>query len=139
MKAYNYFLFRVYWFYRDQFKEGHKMALISTSIVSAVIMFFMIIFIVGGVYFFGDKSVPSLGKIYKIVIISSMSTLWALNYYLLIKPRHFLRENFVKDKQGGYVVLLFLIIILSLLIVIVNRNANKISKEREKARIENNQ
>jgi hypothetical protein len=138
MKAYNYFLFRVYWFYRDRFKEGHKMSLISTSIVATVIIFFIVIITIGSSYFLLYESTPSLGKSYKIIILCFMFTLWLLNYYFVIKPKLFLKKNFEKDKKGGYAIIGFIVLLAFSFVFIANKNREKIFKERgERNKIEN--
>ena len=139
MKAYNYFLFRIYWFYRTRFKEGHKMALLSTSIVSAVVIFFSIFIIIGGFYFILDQTAPSLEKFYKIVVLCCLLIIWFLNYYLVIKPKMFMKESFEKDKKGGYAIIGFIVFLALIFVFIANKNRERIFKEREKTRIENKQ
>jgi len=137
MKFYYYFLFRLYWSFRDFSKEGHKMSLISTSLASTVFLYFTLYTIIGLMYFFKVSSSVNLGLNYKIWILSFMFILWILNYYLFIKPREFLRQDFKKDKKGG-IVLIFLISLLVFLFILgANKNREKIAKEKEKGRIEN--
>lgn len=137
MKAYYYLLFRLYWFFRDSIKEGHKMSLITTSIFITMINLFIIMALFGMFYFFRIEFSPSLGKYYKVILIPSMFVLWLINYYYFIKPRNFLRKDFKKDKKGGlFIVFVFLLIGL-LFVIGANKNREKIFKERGKTRIEN--
>ena len=139
MKQYNYFLFRLYWVFRDFAKEGHKMSLISTSLASSFFLYFTIYGIMGLIYFFKVSTSVNLGANYKFWILSFMFILWFSNHYLFIKPRNFLRKDFKKDKKGGLVII-FVVFLIGLLFVIgANKNREKIVKERKKTRIENNQ
>lgn len=135
MKLYYYFLFRLYWSFRDFSKEGHKMSLISTSLASTFFLYFTLYTIMELMYFFKVSSSVNLGVNYKIWILSFMFILWFLNYYLFIKPREFLRQDFKKDKKGGVLLVLFLVLLGFLFILGGNKNREKILKEQE--RIEN--
>lgn len=137
MKLYYYFLFRIYWFFRDVVKEGHKMSLISTSLASVLFLYFIVYTIIGLVYFFKVSTYFSLGLNYKFWIVLIGLVLWLLNYYLYIKPRNFLRQDFKKDKIGGILVLFFIVLLGYLMMVGVNKNREKIIEEK-KERMESN-
>jgi hypothetical protein len=136
MKAYYYFLFRMYWFFRDSIKEGHKMSLISTSLLSTLFVYFLIVSIIGAFYYFSVEIIPSLGIYYKVVLIPAMFALWSINYYYFVKPRDFLRKDFKKDKKGGLLIFFVFLLIGILFFMGTNKNREKIFKEPEKARIE---
>ncbi|OXA87406.1 hypothetical protein [Flavobacterium hercynium] len=133
---YYYFLFRLYWVFRDFSKEGHKMALFSTSLASTFFLYFTIDIIMGLVYFFKASASIDLGENYAFWILSFMFILWVINYYLFVKPRVFLRQNFKKDKTGGILIIVFLSSLGFLMIIGGNKNREKISKQREIERIE---
>jgi hypothetical protein len=137
MKLYYYFLFRLYWSFREFSKEGHKMSLISTSIASTFFLYFAIYTIMGLIWFFKGSTSLNLGIKYIFWILSFMFILWVLNYYLFIKPRNFLRQDFKKDKKGGVVLILLMVLLGFLFILGANKNREKIVKEQEKVRIEN--
>jgi hypothetical protein len=137
MKTYYYFLFRIYWFFRDVVKEGHKMSLISTSIASTLFLCFTLYTSIQLSYFFKTSTSADLGLNYKFWILVIGFFLWLINYYAFIKPRIFLKKNFKKDIKGGFACLLFVSALGFLFLIGANKNRDKIFKEREKARIEN--
>lgn len=137
MKFYYYFLFRLYWTFRDLSKEGHKMSLISTSLASTFFLYFTLYTIIGLIYFCEVSSSLNLGVNYKIWILSIMFILWILNYFLFIKPREFLRQDFKKDKRGGIVIILHIALLIFLFVLGANINREKIVEEQEKGRIQN--
>lgn len=138
MKLYYYFLFRIYWFFRDVVKEGHKMSLFSTSIMSIIILYFTLYGIVGFVYFFKVTASFNLGINYKFWIVSFAVVLWGINYYSFIKPRNFLRQDFKKDRKGGLIIIFVVLLIGILFVSGANKNREKIFQEKRKVRIENN-
>lgn len=131
MKTYYYFLFRIYWHFRDVVKEGHKMSLISTSLVSAFMLYFSLITISGLIDYFKTSSSADLGFNYKFWILFFLFVIWFLNYYLFVKPRDFLRKNFKKDKKGGFIIVFIILLIGILFVIGANKNREKIVKERE--------
>jgi hypothetical protein len=137
MKFYYYFLFRLYWTFRDFSKEGHKMSLISTSLASTFFLYFTLYTIIGLIYFFEVSSSLNLGVNYKIWILSIMFILWILNYFLFIKPREFLRQDFKKDKKGGSVIISLIALLIFLFVLGANINREKIVEEQEKGIIQN--
>lgn len=137
MKLYYYFLFRLYWSFRDFSKEGHKMSLISTSIISALFVYFTLFTIIELLYFYKLDIGIDLGEFYKFWIILIGFILWLLNYLLFIKPRNFLRQDFRKDKKGGIILVFVIVILGGLFIFGANKNREKIFREKERERVEN--
>lgn len=133
---YYYFLFRLYWVFRDFSKDGHQMALFSTSLASTFILHFTIDVIMGLVYFFKASTSLNLGDNYAFWILSFISLLWVLNYFLFIKPKKILKKDFKKDKKGGILILFFVFMLGVLFVIGGNKNREKISKQQERERIE---
>lgn len=131
MKLYNYFLFRLYWVFRDFVKEGHKMSLISTSIFSTIVLYFALYGIVGLIYFFKASTSINLGVDYKFWLLLFMFILWFLNYEIFIKPRKFLKKDFKKDRIGGILILFFFILLGFLMVIAGNKNREKIVEEKK--------
>lgn len=136
MKAYYYFLFRVYWFYRSISKDIHERALRSTLYISTLVLYFSSIAIFD---FFQEDSSPSFLSNYKLKIVLIILIIYTINYYLFIKPMRFLNQNFSKDKKGGFLIILFIIALVFLLIIEANKNRDKISKTYDKTKTENNE
>jgi Na+/proline symporter len=134
MKAYYYFLYRVYWHYRDSKKsvQGHKSALTSTSLVSSLVLFVILITIFGFLYFFQKNQAPSFSSNDNLKTVLIMLIIHVINYFLFIKPQNFLRKDFRKDKKGGFLVILFIIIVAFLFVIVANRNRDKIFKIYDK-------
>ena len=132
MNQYYYFLFRLYWVFRDFAKEGHKMSLISTSLASTFFLYFTLYGIMGLIYFFKVSTFLNLGANYKFWILSFMLILWSFNYYLFIKPRNFLRKDFKKDKKGGFIIVFIILLIGVFFILGANKNREKIVQEKER-------
>ncbi|PAM92259.1 hypothetical protein B4N84_25990 [Flavobacterium sp. IR1] len=133
---YYYFLFRLYSVFRDFSKEGHKKAIFSTSIASTLFLYLNIFVVFGLIDFFKISPSVNLGDNYIFWILFFMFILWVINYYLLIKPRDFLRKGFKKDKKGGVLILFFVFMLGVLFVIGANKNREKISKQQERARIE---
>jgi len=77
--------------------------------------------------------IPNEFSVFIYVIIFGL-----LNYYFFIKDKKFLNYGFEADKKGGYFIVVFIILMAVSFVFIANKNREKISQEREKARIENN-
>lgn len=137
MKAYYYFLYRVYWHYRDSPKKGHERALITTSFVSSLILYVILVTIFGLLYFFQKNQAPSFLSNDKLKTIFIMLIIYVINYFLFIKPMRFLKQNLRKDKKGGFLILLFFIILGFLFVIEANKNRDKISKPYDKTKTEN--
>ncbi len=132
MNQYYYFLFRLYWVFRDFAKEGHKMSLISTSLASTFFLYFTLYGIMEFIYFFKVSTSLNLGTNYKFWIVLFMLILWSFNYYLFIKPRNFLRKDFKKDKKGGFIIVFIILLIGVFFILGANKNREKIVQEKER-------
>ncbi len=113
------------------------MSLISTSLASTFFLYFTLYTVIGLIYFFEVSSSLNLGVNYKIWILSIMFILWILNYFLFIKPREFLRQDFKKDKKGGIVIILLTALLIFLFVLGANLNRGKIAEEQEKEEIQN--
>ena len=124
MKAYYYFLYRIYMFYKRFEKSNFT---ITTSIVSSLVLIInlmSLVFILN--YFDLVSNFPS-----KIVLILFMIFVWFMNYKLFVKKEKFLDFNFKKDKKGGYVVVSVFVITALLSIYIGNQNRVKIFNEKK--------
>lgn len=115
------------------------MAIISTSIVSTLFIYFFIFTVNGIVYFYKAEEDLSFGVNYKFWILLLGITIYLVNYYLFIKSEIFLKQDFKKDRKGGLVIIFIVLSIGILFVIVANKNREKIFKEREKARIESNQ
>jgi len=138
MKLYYYLLFRIYKYYTDYCKQDEKTAIISTSIISSFITIFSILTILlyfdNYVYSFIKTILPN-----KIITIFYIIFIALINHFVFIKNKKFLNYNFSKSKKGKLIVLLYFLFVIILFYRIVDIHTNKIFKEREKVRIENNQ
>jgi hypothetical protein len=137
MKIYYYFLYRIYWFFRDYIKEGHKMSLISTSILSTIFLYFALYSIFLALWFFKLSIFVDFGNYYKFWILLIGMFIWVFNYYFLIKPRNFLRMNFNKDLLGAFLILLSIISLGAVFLTGANKNREKIIKQKQNLGIEN--
>jgi len=75
----------------------------------------------------------------KLSVIISLISIAFLNYWFFIRPKKFLNYGFKADKKGGFAIIGFIVLLALIFVFIANKNRDKIFKEREKARIENNQ
>lgn len=124
MKLYCYLLFRFYWFFRDVWGEGHKMARISTGIVGAIITFFHLL-IFGGFYALINNIIVkySINKIYVLILFA---LLYVLNYYLLLENNKFKKYDFKKSKEGGVIIILYVLVVIATFIYLASINRDKI-------------
>lgn len=132
MKAYNYFLFRIYMFYKDTIKE--KNALIySTAIVSSLLVNLNLM----NIYYlfnYNDLS-PSIPNKYYVIIFFVVSLL--INYCLFVRRKFFLNQNFQKDKKGGFIIVAIVILTALFFIIIANLNREKIANQKKNAPMDN--
>lgn len=122
----------MYWHFRDSPKKGHERALITTSFVSSLILYVILVTIFGLLYFFSKDQVPSFSSNNKLETVLIMLIIHVINYFLFIKPMRFLKQDFKKDKKGGFLVILFIIILGFLFVIGANKNRDKVSKTHEK-------
>ena len=100
MNIYYYFLFRLYWSFRDFSKEGHKMALISTAIFSCVFLCFAFYAFILFSYYWTDSTIPSLDN--NLIPLIFGVVIFIINYRLAVKNELFLKKSFEKGKLGGF-------------------------------------
>ncbi|REC61488.1 hypothetical protein DRF65_14950 [Chryseobacterium pennae] len=128
MKAYYYFLFRIYRYYKDKRNEGEFEALFSVAAVSSVILSFHLI----GVYiitnYFDLVSVIT-NKVYMILF---MIIVGCVNYYFFVRDKKFLNYGFQKDRKGGIYIIIYIFFLGISLIIVSNINREKIFEERRK-------
>ncbi|WP_320814938.1 hypothetical protein [Flavobacterium sp.] len=127
MKLYCYLLFRFYWFYwffRDVCGEGHKMARISSGLVGSLICFFHIIIFQLVYALIINKAVHFLAVKLQVVII--LAVLFFLNYFFLLKNNKFKRYNFKKSKEGGIMIIIYILVMIATFIYLANINRDKI-------------
>ncbi len=136
MKIYNYLLFRLYDYYHRVRKEDAGLSLYFTVTASTLIIYFVFYNILTYIDFYFFKIVNQLLP-NKFVIIGFMAIIGLLNYWFFLKDRKFLNYSFKPDKKGGYAIIGFVVFLTLSFVFIVNKNREKIFKEREKARIEN--
>lgn len=128
MKAYYYFLFRIYRYYKDKQNENEFQALFSATAVSTVIIYFVLLFAYGILNYF--DFIPMINN--KIYVIPFILIIGAINHYLFVKEKKFLRFDFHKDRKGGVYIITFIIVLSASFIIIANINREKIFKERRK-------
>lgn len=126
MKAYYYFLFRIYRLYKDKNKESDAQALFSATAVSTVIVSFILLFLHGVANYF-DLLPMFTNKYYAAFF---MIVIGFINHYLFVRGRTFLNYGFQKDKKGGILIVSFIIAFGILFIVFTNINRDRIFKER---------
>ena len=136
MKFYYYLLYRIYNYYRNDYKENEGLSLYSTVTASTLIIYFILYTAFAYVDFY---SVNFLNKIVsgKLSVIIIMAIIGVLNYLFFIKPKKFLNYNFKPDKKGGNAIIGFIVLLVLIFVFIANKNREKIFKEREKVNIEN--
>lgn len=136
MKAYYYLLFRIFNYYTEKGKESHKIAIMRTSLGSALLIYFTIYTILIYLDFYCCK-ISNVIIPNKFMILLYLLVIGFLNYWIFVKEKKFLNYNFKNDKKGGYAIIGFIILLALLFIFIANKNREEIFKEQEKARIEN--
>ena len=124
MKLYCYLLFRFYWFFRDVYGEGHKMARISSGLVGSLICFFYIIIFQLVYALIINKSIHFLAVKLQAVLI--LVVLYFLNYFVLLKNNKFKRYDFKKSKEGGIMIIIYILVMVVTFIYLANLNRDKI-------------
>jgi len=138
MKYYYYILYRIFNSLNDPKKHNNAVTIsILLTNTSTLIVWFGIYTILSYIdYYCFDISkilIPNEFSVFIYVIIFGL-----LNYYFFRKDKKFLNYGFEADKKGGYFIVVFIILMAVSFVFIANKNREKISQEREKARIENN-
>ena len=137
MRAYYYLLFRIYTqLMKPKNENSERSALIITTVHSMLLLIFCLITILFylNYYQFLDVEIPN-----KSFMIFFMIILGLINYVFFIKDKKFMNYNFKTDKTGGYTIIGFIVLLALSFAFIANKNREKIFKERERARIENQQ
>ena len=136
MRAYEYFLFRIYMFYKNKMKDKRNL-LLPTSFVSTTIIWINLMTIY--FYFIYKDLVPAVPN--KYFIVGFMIIIWLINYYSIIIKENFLKRNFHIDVKGGIAVIGYIIMTFFIFIVLANYNREKIFKYREinKIKLESHQ
>ncbi len=126
MKAYYYFLYRIYWFYKDIKKQRSGQAIFSVVAVSTlfIVINMLTIFFLAN-YF---DLVPFLKNTYD--VIPFMSIVGGLNYYFFIRKKKFFICGFKKDKKGGFLVVAYMVLTFLFAFIIGKFNREKIFSER---------
>ena len=124
MKLYCYLLFRFYWFFRDVWGEGHKMARISSGMVGSLICFFHVLIFQLVYALIINKAILFLADKLQVVII--LAVLFFLNYFFLLKNNKFKRYNFQKSKEGGIMIIIYILVMIAIFIYLANINRDKI-------------
>ena len=121
--SYNYLLFRVYRFYRDNRKEDKGMALFYTTVISS--LFIILNFLT--FYFFLESFLDLKLTVYKNITILLISLLFCiLNYIFFVRNEYFLEKGFSKNSRGSYSVLFYIFLSIVLFVVVANVNRAKI-------------
>ncbi|WP_277115528.1 hypothetical protein [Chryseobacterium sp.] len=128
MKAYYYFLFRIYRYYKDKQNENELQAIFSVITVSTLIASLTIFFFHGLLNYLGILPMYS-NKFYMILF---MIIVGFINYFFFIRDKNFLNHDFQKDKKGGFYIIVYIILLGILLFVLSNINREKIFEERKK-------
>lgn len=126
MKAYYYFLFRIYRLYKDKNKESDAQALFSATAVSTVIVSFILLFLHGIANYF--DLLPMFTNKYSAAFF--MIVIGLINHYLFVRGKKFLNCGFQKDKKGGFLIVILILALGILFIVFANINRERIFKER---------
>ncbi|MCH6235457.1 hypothetical protein [Cognataquiflexum rubidum] len=126
MKKYNYFLFRIFRFYKDKAKEHEAIALISVTAVSTLIVSLNIIAIYLLVNLLG--LIPILTN--KLIVIIPMLVIGFINHHYFVRKKRFLSYGFRKDKKGGLLVMSYILCSFILPLTIGHYNRQKIFEGR---------
>jgi len=128
MKAYCYFLFRVYKFYTDKIGESENQALFSANAVSTIIIFFIVLSIYGLANYF--SIIPMFKN--KMYVIPFMIAIGIINYFFFVRSKKFLSYDFQKDRHGGWLIVVFIVVLGGAFITLSNVNRKKVFEERKK-------
>lgn len=126
-RTYYYFLFRIYWYYRDKVKENDATALFSATAVSTTVISINLLTLYFVANYFDWLSVPINKYGVAIFIISA----GLANHYFIVKRRKFLNYSFQKDRKRGYYVILYFITTALFAFAIGSYNREKILRTRQ--------
>jgi len=124
LKAYNYFLFRVYMFYK-RYEKGNFT--FSTSVVSTVLItinLMTLYLLLNYLDFLPD--IPN-----KLFVVFFLMLIWIVNYFGIVRKEAFLRQNFRTDKTGGYLVVGVIIFTATFAIVVGAMNREKVLTQKQ--------
>lgn len=138
MRYYYYILYRIFNSLSEPRKQNNARTInILLTNTSTLIVWFGIYTLLSYTDYYcfsiSDILIPNKYFVFIYIIILAF-----LNYYFFIKDKKFLNYGFKADKKGGYSIIGFIVIVVLLFVFIANKNREKISKEREKTKIENN-
>lgn len=127
MKAYYYFLFRIYSLYKYKYNESETQALFSVTAVSSTVLCFNLITI----YFLINYSgfIPIVTN--KLVMVLFMASVGCFNHYFIVKSKAFFNYNFQKDRKGGFLVVCYIIFSLIIVLIVAQYNRNRIFNEQK--------
>lgn len=127
MRAYYYFLFRVYRFYTDGMKEN-DIPLIYVSSISTLLIFFNIFTVYSWLIYrdYLNDIIPS-----KYYVLIPIAIIWLLNYFVIVRRKLFLECNFNKDINGGLLIILYMVITAASFIIVANYNREKLFKHQQ--------
>ncbi|MFK7049806.1 hypothetical protein FLACOL_00455 [Flavobacterium columnare] len=139
MKAYYYFLFRLYNTLSDPRKKNDEKTIIYLTTSTSTFLIYYVLYILFA--YFNFYFIRILDKIVtgKPSVIILMVIIGVLNYFFFVKNKKYLKYGFNADKKGGYAIIGFIVLLAMSFVFIANKNRDKIFKEREKAIIESNQ
>lgn len=136
MKSYYYILYRIFNSLSNSKKQNNAETIsILLTNTSTLIVWFGLYTMLSYIdyYCFNISNILIPNKFFVLIYVIILAL---LNYYFFIKDKKFLNYGFEADKKGGYFIVGFIILMAVSFVFIANKNREKISKEREKARIE---
>ena len=127
MRAYYYFLFRVYKFYTDRMKEN-DIPLIYVASISTLLIFFNVFTVYSWLIYsdYFNDIIPS-----KYYVLIPIAIIWLLNYLVFVRRELFLECNFTKDIKGGLLIILYMVITAASFIIVANYNRKKLLKHQQ--------
>lgn len=125
MKGYYYFLYRIYWFYKDKQNETDGQALFSVTAISTLVLVVNLISIYTSANYWGF--LPEVTN--KFFMILFMVVIGCVNHYLFVSDERFLNYNFQKDRKGGFLIIAFIISTFLIVFIVGKFNRERIFKE----------
>ncbi|KFF25297.1 hypothetical protein IW16_14875 [Chryseobacterium vrystaatense] len=127
MKAYYYFLFRIYRYYIDNQNENEFQAVFSATAVSTAVLSIAIISFLGVLDFLDILSIPS-----KKYIIFGMILLGIFNHFFFVREKKWVDYDFEKDKKGGFKIIICILFLFLFVLIGGSFNRKKIFEERRR-------